>query len=64
MPKCSYCNKEFERGSGKLVIQNTGKMLWFGSQKCETYMLGIGRDPKKLKWTRLPKTAAAAKPKV
>jgi len=35
-----------------MFVQNTGKVLWFDSQKCEAYMLTLGRDPKKLKWTR------------
>ena len=52
MPKCSYCNADFERGSGKMYIQNTGKILWFHSSKCEKYMLKLKRSPKRLKWTK------------
>ncbi len=52
MPKCSYCNAEFERGSGKMYIQTTGKILWFHSGKCEAYMLKLKRSPKRLKWTK------------
>lgn len=64
MPKCSYCNKEFERGTGIMFVQNTGKVLWFDAQKCEAYMLQLGRDPKKLKWTRAAKAPmAVVKPK-
>jgi len=58
MPKCTYCNKEFERGTGLMFIQNTGKVLWFHSNKCEKYMLKLGRNPVKLKWTRPVKAKA------
>ncbi len=56
MAKCSYCNREFERGSGIMLIRNTGKILNFCSKKCETYMLELRRKAKKLKWTRPEKT--------
>ncbi|MBS3064321.1 MAG: 50S ribosomal protein L24e [DPANN group archaeon] len=59
MPKCSYCNKEFDRASGVMLIQNTGKILWFHSRKCEKYMLKIKRNPKRLKWTRSAKVVKA-----
>lgn len=56
MPKCSYCNKEFERGTGKMFIQNTGKILWFCAGKCQAYMLELERSPLRQKWTHV-KTA-------
>jgi len=52
MPVCSYCNKQFDRTSGKALILNTGKILYFCSGKCEKYALKLGRKPEKLKWTR------------
>ncbi|MBI2041034.1 MAG: 50S ribosomal protein L24e [DPANN group archaeon] len=52
MPKCSYCNTEFVKTSGKLLITNTGKLLWFHSSKCEKYSEKLHRSPKRLKWTR------------
>ncbi|MEM4247750.1 MAG: 50S ribosomal protein L24e [Candidatus Nanoarchaeia archaeon] len=59
MPKCTYCNKEFERSSGKMYIQNTGKILWFCSNKCEKYMLKLGRSNVRLKWTKAKKAKPA-----
>ena len=59
MPKCSYCNAEFERGSGKMYIPNTGKILWFCGHKCEMYMLKLERSSKRLKWTKPLKVTAS-----
>ncbi len=50
--KCSYCQKNIERGTGKLLILKTGKMLYFCSGKCEAYSRELERNPVKLKWTR------------
>jgi large subunit ribosomal protein L24e len=50
--KCSYCQKNIERGTGKLLILRTGRMLYFCSGKCEAYSQKLGRNPVKLKWTR------------
>ena len=55
MPKCNYCNKEFERGTGKMLVLNTGKLLNFCSNKCEQYMTVLERNPVRLKWTRAKK---------
>lgn len=53
--KCSYCQKNIERGTGKLLILKTGKMLYFCSGKCEAYSRELKRNPVKLKWTRAVK---------
>jgi len=50
--KCTFCNQEFERGTGKLYIQKTGKMFRFCGMKCEKNLLKLKRKPKKFKWTR------------
>ncbi|MEM2954361.1 MAG: 50S ribosomal protein L24e [Candidatus Nanoarchaeia archaeon] len=52
MPICSFCKKEFDRTSGKMFIQNSGKILYFCSSKCEKNMLKLKRNPLKLKWVR------------
>jgi len=56
MPVCSFCGKKFERGTGKLLVLNTGKMLWFCSSKCEKNMMKLKRDPKAVKWTESSRT--------
>lgn len=52
MPTCTYCGKVFDRLSGKALIQNSGKILYFCSNKCEKYMFKLGRSPVRLKWTK------------
>jgi len=52
MPKCAFCGKEFELGTGKLLIKNTGKLLWFCGSKCEKNMIKLKRDKRKFKWTK------------
>lgn len=49
--KCSFCNIEIEKGTGKMVIQKNGKISYFDSTKCEKNMLKLGRDPRNFKWT-------------
>jgi large subunit ribosomal protein L24e len=51
MVKCSFCGKEIPKGTGKMLIKNDGKILYFCSRKCEKNMIELGRDPKKVKWT-------------
>ena len=39
-------------GTGKIFVQNTGKILYFDSAKCEKNMLKLNRKNTKLKWTK------------
>ncbi|MFH0949369.1 MAG: 50S ribosomal protein L24e [Candidatus Aenigmatarchaeota archaeon] len=52
--KCSFCSNEFEKGSGKMFVQKTGKIFWFCSSKCEKNMMKLRRDPRDFKWA-MPK---------
>ena len=49
--ECSFCGYEISRGTGKLFIQKTGKILYFCSRKCEKNLLKLGRVPRDFKWT-------------
>ena len=49
--KCSFCGKIIERGTGKMYVQKTGKVLYFCSRKCEHNMLKLGRIPRRVRWT-------------
>jgi len=51
MPKCSFCSSSLEKGKGKIVVLEDGKILHFCSKKCEKNMLKLKRDPRNLKWT-------------
>jgi ribosomal protein L24E len=50
MAKCSFCNNTIETGTGLTVIRNDGKIFRFDSKKCETSMLDLHRDARKMKW--------------
>jgi len=52
MPKCSFCSKKIETGTGKMLVQKTGKIFWFCSNRCEKNLLKLNRDPRNFKWTR------------
>ena len=49
--KCSFCGKEIEPGTGKIFVKSDGTILYFCSSKCEKNWK-LGRDPRKLKWTK------------
>ena len=53
--KCTFCSCEMERGTGKMLVMNDGKILYFCSSKCEQNMMGLGRNPKKVTWTKKKK---------
>jgi large subunit ribosomal protein L24e len=52
MANCSFCGKQIMPGTGKIFVQNTGKILYFDSAKCEKNMLKLNRKNTKLKWTK------------
>ncbi|MBX5327494.1 MAG: 50S ribosomal protein L24e [Candidatus Bathyarchaeia archaeon] len=55
MPKlkrCSFCGNDFPYGTGMMYVRNDGAIFWFCSSKCRKNSLELGRDPRKLPWTR------------
>lgn len=50
MVKCSFCNDELERGTGKMYVKKDGKILYFCSMKCEKNLLKLGRRAVNMKW--------------
>lgn len=52
MVNCSFCGKEVQKGTGKIFVFNTGKILHFDKSKCEKNMLKLKRTPYKFKWTK------------
>lgn len=50
--KCSFCGKNIERGTGKMYVKSSGKLLYFCSTKCEKNLLKLKRKPRKVKWTK------------
>ncbi|HLC68128.1 MAG TPA: 50S ribosomal protein L24e [archaeon] len=54
MVKCSFCSVVVEKGTGKMLIQSNGKILYFCSGKCEKNSQDLGRDPRNFKWASKP----------
>lgn len=52
MANCSFCGNEITKGTGKIFVYNTGKILNFCSSKCEKNMLKLKRTPHRFKWTK------------
>ncbi|MDD5086250.1 MAG: 50S ribosomal protein L24e [Candidatus Nanoarchaeia archaeon] len=52
MVKCSFCKETIEKGTGKIYVLKTGKLLYFCSSKCEKNMLKLKRKPRTTKWTK------------
>ncbi len=52
MVNCSFCGDAVVKGTGKIFVFNTGKILNFCSNKCEKNMLKLKRSAHKLKWTK------------
>lgn len=51
--KCTFCDSQIERGTGKILVKNDGKILNFCSKKCEKNMIALKRVPRRIKWTGL-----------
>ena len=51
MAKCSFCGEELEKGTGKMLVYNSGKIEYFCSSKCEKNLLKLKRKPAKVSWT-------------
>ncbi|HLC58379.1 MAG TPA: 50S ribosomal protein L24e [Candidatus Nanoarchaeia archaeon] len=51
MVKCSFCGKNIEQGTGKMLIKNIGTVSYYCSNKCEKNNRKLNRDPRKLGWT-------------
>ena len=52
MPKCSFCGHDLDRGTGKLLIWNSGKQDFFCSNRCEKNLLKLKRTPLQTPWTK------------
>ena len=49
---CSFCGYEIPPGTGIMYALNDGRVLFFCSRKCLRNW-EMGRDPRKLPWTKL-----------
>ena len=52
MVNCSFCGRPIQKGEGKMMVFDTGKVLHFDKSKCEKNMLKLNRTATRLKWTK------------
>jgi large subunit ribosomal protein L24e len=52
MATCTFCSARIEQGTGKMVVDRTGKVMWFDSAKCEKNAIKLGRDARNFKWAK------------
>ena len=50
MANCTFCKTEIAKGTGKMLVKNSGKVLHFCGSKCEKNTLKLKRNPLKFKW--------------
>jgi large subunit ribosomal protein L24e len=50
--RCSFCGQDFPQGTGMMYVRNDGSIFWFCSSKCRKNSVGMGRDARKLRWTK------------
>lgn len=53
MPKCHFCGSLIKKGTGKMFVLVSGKILYFCSRKCEKNLLKLKRKPLETKWTEV-----------
>ncbi|HJX05796.1 MAG TPA: 50S ribosomal protein L24e [Candidatus Nanoarchaeia archaeon] len=51
MPRCDFCRKQVEPGTGKMFITKEGRVYDLCSMKCEKNMLKLHRKPRTTRWT-------------
>ena len=49
---CSFSHEEIEPGTGIMYVKKDGSVLWFKDSKARKNMLKLGRNPRRMKWTR------------
>ncbi|MDI6708270.1 MAG: 50S ribosomal protein L24e [Candidatus Thermoplasmatota archaeon] len=55
MRACAFCTNIIEPGTGRMYIKKDATILFFCSNKCFKNLLKLGRNSKKLKWSRKSK---------
>jgi len=48
--KCSFCGKSMLKGRGKMLVKNSGQIVYFCGSKCDRNF-AHGREGRKVKWT-------------
>jgi ribosomal protein L24E len=59
MSKCTFCNKDMPRGTGKIYVYKNGKIAYFCTLKCEKHAVKLKHKAREQKWvTSMGKTKA------
>lgn len=48
--KCTFCDKEIQKGTGKMYVKIDGRIFYFCSNKCEKNMIKLERKPRTTTW--------------
>ncbi len=51
MPKCSFSQKEIEKGKGIMFVKKDGTIYYFESSQEKKNMLRLKREGRRQKWT-------------
>ena len=49
---CTFTKEEIEPGTGIMFVRRDGTVLWFKDSKARKNHVNLGRNPRRLKWTR------------
>ena len=49
---CSFSGEEIEPGTGMMFVRRDGSIMWFKTSKARKSMVKLGRNVRKVKWTR------------
>ena len=51
MAKCSFSGEQIPKGTGRMVVRNSGRIYYFLNSKNLKNFMKLGRKPQKTKWT-------------
>jgi len=51
MVKCSFSGKDIPKGTGRMLVRNSGRVYYFFDNKALKNFIKLGRKPQKTKWT-------------
>jgi len=51
MVNCSFTGKNIPKGKGRMLIRNSGRVLYFINGKALKNFIKLGRKPLQTKWT-------------
>ena len=52
MAKCSFSGEQIPKGTGRMVIRNSGRVYYFLNSKTMKNFFKLGRKPQKTRWTQ------------